>query len=433
MNQITILLCYLVLAVANAVGLVAVARQISRHGGSFSVWVDVANLALYTTIGLVGALATGLGHLPGLPLAVKDIANELITPPALTAIWFIGIVVLLWKPEFLASGWVFWHSSNWVSFWFLLSLADRHFARLVLTPDHIAVVFLVAATCLFSWLGLRFSIENDRRIAAGRRPREVTRPEQTRIFVWPDLVYIELIAMLMMTCLLGIWSLAVQAPLEAPADTSWTPNPAKAPWYFVGLQELLVYFEPWFAGVVLPLLIIVGLCLLPYLRREEHHSGYYSMKGRRLSLAVILGGLGLWILLIVIGTFFRGPDWRLYGLYESRLIRRFDDLQTQPLAFKLWPSMFGSKAPTAETAQVPASPILRELPGLFIIFLLFVVIPYIAKRTFGRGLAARLGGCGYWTVAVLLAIMALIPIKMYANWLWNVNYFVHFPELGLSL
>lgn len=433
MNIIPILICYLVLAVSNVAGLITVLRQMGRHGRSVFRLVDVVSLVLYATMGILGALATGMGHPPGLPLAVKTILNDLITPPAITAVWLLGTVILLWKPNVLTSPWLFWHGVNWSALWFLLSLTDSHFARLILAPDHMAVVLLIACTCFFSWLGLRFSAANDDRLAQGRKPREATRPEQARVFVWPDLVYIELIAMLIMTCLLGIWSLAAQAPLEAPADSSWTPNPAKAPWYFVGLQELLVYFEPWFAGVILPLIIIFGLCLIPYLRRQESTSGYYSMKGRRFSLAVILAGFGLWILLIVIGTFFRGPDWRLYGLYESRLVRRFDELQTEPLSLMFWRNLFTSFNPSLERDSTPSFPIVRELPGLFILGVLFVLIPYVAKRTFGRQVAARLGGPGYWTVAILLATMALIPTKMYANWLFNINYFVYFPELGISL
>ena len=62
-----------------------------------------------------------------------------------------------------------------------------------------------------------------------------------------------------------VWSVLVAAPLEEPANPAATPNPSKAPWYFLGLQEMLVYFDPWLAGVIFPTLIIVGLMAIPYM------------------------------------------------------------------------------------------------------------------------------------------------------------------------
>jgi len=433
MNTTPILICYLILALGNMTCLVLLARRNSRLYRGLSKSIDLASLGTYAMIGLLGAVGTALGHPPGLPSPVKDVLNEVITPALLTALWLVWTAILLWRPEVVSSGWLFWHGVNWGGFWFLLSLTDPHFAALVFAPDHMAVIFLIASAFLFIWLGLRLSILNDHRLERGRNPREKTRSEETRIFVWPDLVYIELIAMLAMTCVLGIWSLTVPAPLEAPADTSWTPNPAKAPWYFVGLQELLVYFEPWFAGVVLPLVIVFGLCLIPYLRRQDNQSGFYWLKGRRFSVAIFLSGFGLWILLIVIGTFFRGPDWRLYGLYESRLVRRFTELHTEPLSTRVWRAVLHSEDRSTAITSLVNTPVLRELPGLLVVILLFLVIPLLAKRTFGTGLASRLGPSGYWTVAILLAMMTLIPIKMCANWLFDINYFVYLPEIGLSL
>ncbi len=70
---------------------------------------------------------------------------------------------------------------------------------------------------------------------------------------------IEFVAAILVTVLLMVWSLTLNAPLEEPSNPNVTMNPAKAPWYFLGLQEMLVYFDPWMAGVVMPTLIIVGL------------------------------------------------------------------------------------------------------------------------------------------------------------------------------
>ena len=71
-----------------------------------------------------------------------------------------------------------------------------------------------------------------------------------KVLVWPDLVYIEFISLILFMVFLIVWSILVAAPLEEPANPASTPNPSKAPWYFLGLQEMLVYFDPWLAGIV---------------------------------------------------------------------------------------------------------------------------------------------------------------------------------------
>ena len=86
-------------------------------------------------------------------------------------------------------------------------------------------------------------------------------------------------------------------------------NPSKAPWYFLGLQEMLVYFDPWIAGVVMPSIIMVGLMVFPYVDSNPLGNGYYTLRQRRFALWMFGAGFLMWILLIVIGTFIRGPGW----------------------------------------------------------------------------------------------------------------------------
>ena len=81
-----------------------------------------------------------------------------------------------------------------------------------------------------------------------------------------------------------VWSITLNAPLEEPANPNLTMNPSKAPWYFLGLQEMLVYFDPWIAGVVMPTLIIVGLMVIPYIDTNPLGSGYYTWKQRKFSI-----------------------------------------------------------------------------------------------------------------------------------------------------
>src|SRR5256885_945242 len=105
-------------------------------------------------------------------------------------------------------------------------------------------------------------------------------------------------------------------------DKWWTraraPNPAKAPWYFLGLQEMLVYFDPWMAGVVYPGLIIVGLAAIPFIDTNPKGNGYYTVRERPFAIVTFMFGfLILWVVLIFFGTFLRGPNWSFFGLYQA--------------------------------------------------------------------------------------------------------------------
>src|SRR5436305_7544728 len=109
--------------------------------------------------------------------------------------------------------------------------------------------------------------------------------------------------------LMFIWSLGLDAPLEMFANPAKSPNPAKAPWYFVGLQELLVYFDPWIAGVLLPGLIIIGLIAIPYIDTNPKGVGYYAWKERKFANAMFMLGVAMWFILIFIGYACRGPNY----------------------------------------------------------------------------------------------------------------------------
>jgi quinol-cytochrome oxidoreductase complex cytochrome b subunit len=143
---------------------------------------------------------------------------------------------------------------------------------------------------------------------------------EEKVDVWPHLVSREFLAAVVCLLVLVVWSIVIDAPLESLADANSTPNPAKAPWYFLGLQEMLVYFDPWIAGVLLPSLIIGGLAVIPYLDPNPAGVGVYSFAARRWAVSVFLFGFGLWIALILIGQFFRGPGWAWYWPWESRQV-----------------------------------------------------------------------------------------------------------------
>ncbi|HEU5092050.1 MAG TPA: hypothetical protein VFT30_05150, partial [Nitrospira sp.] len=181
----------------------------------------------------------------------------------------------------------------------------------------VAMLFLVP---FFTWLGVRQAVANDRLIEeletdpklakTHHRKVEPWRPGWAReLHVWPYLVRIEFLATVIVTVVLFIWSITLNAPLEEPANPNLTMNPSKAPWYFLGLQEMLVYFDPWIAGVVMPSIIMVGLMVFPYVDSNPLGNGYYTLRQRRFALWMFGAGFLMWIVLIVIGTFIRGPGW----------------------------------------------------------------------------------------------------------------------------
>jgi hypothetical protein len=187
-------------------------------------------------------------------------------------------------------------------------------------PDNIPIVAMLFLVPFFTWMGIKQAVANDRLVEqleadpklakTHHRKVEPWRPGWAReLHVWPYLVRIEFLATIIVTVVLFIWSITLNAPLEEPANPNLTMNPSKAPWYFLGLQEMLVYFDPWIAGVVMPSIIMVGLMVFPYVDSNPLGNGYYTLKQRRFALWMFGAGFLMWILLIVIGTFIRGPGW----------------------------------------------------------------------------------------------------------------------------
>ena len=122
---------------------------------------------------------------------------------------------------------------------------------------------------------------------------------------WPNLMMRELVAFMVLTGILLLISLFVDAPLEGIANPAVTPNPAKAPWYFLGLQELLHYFHPLLAGVIFPGAAVMVLLALPYIDKNPSR----SFRDRKLAINLFTVFVVLMVILIIIGVFFRGPGW----------------------------------------------------------------------------------------------------------------------------
>ncbi len=249
-------------------------------------------------------------------------------------------------------------------------------------------------------------------LVKGTGPIVEKEPEDT-IFSWPHLFYIEFIAVLVVTAALLFLSLYVGAPLEEEVGRDTTPNPMKAPWYFLGLQELLVFFDPWIAGVTLPALIIIGLMLIPLLDTNPKGSGSYTFSERKFAVSVYAFGLGLWMALIVIGVWFRGLDWSWYWPWENEHVHK-----PVVVGLKDLPVIFARILSISEFAGKALSDLL-----VLVYFAVGLIIPvFIFKRFYNR-----LGIIRYVTTMALFLIMAGIPVKIALRLIFSIKYVVVTP------
>ncbi|MDX2000682.1 MAG: cytochrome b N-terminal domain-containing protein [Thermoanaerobaculia bacterium] len=130
------------------------------------------------------------------------------------------------------------------------------------------------------------------------------------VYSWPHLFTAELFVFALTVLVVLVMAIGFNAPLEAPADPTHPPNPSKAPWYFLGLQEMVSYSAFW-GGVGIPTLFVLGLLLVPYLDRDPRGVGVWFSRHRLLANTLFSLFLLVNLVLIVIGTFFRGPNWAL--------------------------------------------------------------------------------------------------------------------------
>ncbi len=371
------------------------------------------------------------GHAIALSEAAKTQIDGLIGPVSFTVGTFVFLTVMYLGRRLFVIPAVAWAGLNAALLFMGASITDPEFAAVVTKPDNVPIVAMVFLLGIFTWWGTAQAVENDGRLAKGLPPRE--KDFDQKVLVWPDVVYLELIGMILATVVLLVWSLSIQAPLEEPANPVVTPNPSKAPWYFLGLQEMLVYFDASIAGVTLPVLTIVGLMAIPYLDFNEQGDGYYTIKQRRFAYLVFqFGFLQLWILLILIGTFMRGPNWCFFGLYEFRDPHKIVAASNIKLSEMFWTVWLGQSLPQVSAAAGfvarTATIVWREIAGLTLLGVYFVGLPVFLSRTFLRSFYQRMGLTRYTVMILLLLLMLMLPIKMVLRWTLNVSYIVSIPE-----
>jgi hypothetical protein len=366
-----------------------------------------------------------LGHEYALPQFFRDGIDMVSGPTTFFIGATLGFVAMIAWRKYLANGIVAWALVNAFLLYFGLSMTDYDFRDIVTKPDNVPIVGLIVLVGFFTWLGLRRAVINDARMALGLPNLEELQPEKT--LTWPDLVYTELIAMVAQTIFLVVWGIALQAPLEQPASSTSAPNPSKAPWYFLGLQEMLVYFDPWMAGVVLPSMIIVGLMAMPYIDTNKAGNGYFTINQRKFAYITFqYGFLVLWVILILLGTFLRGPNWNFFGPYEYWDVHKLIPLNNVNLSDLVWVELLGTSRPT--------NILFREMPGILAVLAYFTVVPLALTRIpFFKRVIAQGGWIRYSVLALLLLFMASLPIKMVLRWTINLKYVIAIPEYFFNI
>lgn len=290
----------------------------------------------------------------------------------------------------------------------------KNFIAIISKPDNVAIVIMIIMVLFFTILAFYYAISGDRR--RSRKIDQTPSPEhksdsEDKIHSWPYLVRIEFLVAIIVIVLLTVWSILLDAPLEELANPTRTPNPGKAPWYFLGLQEMLVYFDPWIAGVVLPTFIVIGLCIIPYIDINPKGNGYYTWRERKFAISIyIFGFLALWITLIVIGVFMRGPGWVWFWPWQE-----WDPhIVTTEINIDL-SQIFGIDSRTFAGSVIGGLVTLGYFAG-------GIIIPYIYSQKRGGKFFKELGPIRYLIVVGLLLIMIGLPIKIFLRLMFHIKY-----------
>ena len=301
---------------------------------------------------------------------------------------------------------------DWVQLWEIITL-----------PDNVPIVLLILVIPFYAWYGLRQAFANDRLIDSLETDPEMAKTHHRKtqpwkpgwareIQVWPYLLRMEFLVAIIVTFILMVWSITLDAPLEEPANPSLTMNPAKAPWYFLGLQEMLVYFDPWMAGVVLPTLILVGLMVIPYMDSNPLGNGYYTYKQRKFAIwAFCFGFIVLWLSMVVIGTFIRGPGWIWFWPGQT-----WDHNKLIFEANRDLPDIFGI------TSMLGKSLFGAAVVGLFALVTALGVHKLFTWNAFNRKIYNRMSLIQYLLLQFFLVTMMLLPAKMVARLVFRIKY-----------
>jgi len=303
---------------------------------------------------------------------------------------------------------------------------------IVAQPDNIPIVLLAVLVPVYTWLGLRQAVATDGLIRQLDADPQLAKTHHRKIHpwrpgwarelqVWPYLLRIEFLVAVIVTLVLMVWSITLNAPLEEPANPNHTMNPAKAPWYFVGLQEMLVYFDPWIAGVVLPTLMVVGLMAFPYVDANPLGSGYYTIRQRTVALLSFGFGFFVWLLLIFIGTFIRGPGWMWFWPGQT-----WDHARVIYEVNRNLPDLFAVSNPWGKAI------IGLVAVGLFYAAAGWAIHKFVTRSALNKKIYQRTNLLQYLTFQFFaISILLGLPAKMLLRLLFRVKYVLITPWLNI--
>ncbi len=292
-----------------------------------------------------------------------------------------------------------------------LGLANEPSRRLILHPDRLPIVVAVMATFTVLWWEMRRvrGLANPPDLTRHSEPADAIDPADERSRD-PDLIAATVTLLLIISA-----AALIPAPLGAPA-TGWleavsletASSEARAPWFLIGWQEVRATFDPWWSHLALPLLCFGGLLMLPRLRTTGI-SGPARRRALFLFIALFLG-----LLPIVLGGFFRSSSPAAAT-------------PSQTVSEALWVGVLHMLE--------PASWWLRELPGFLLLFCYLVLLPLqLTRWSITRGVFLRyrdaMGTWRFYVAVVWVLALTLVPVKIYAHWLFDIRYWINLPELG---
>jgi hypothetical protein len=375
--------------------------------------------------------------------AFKAVANALANPWVSFLLVTVGLLLMLGFRRYVFNWWIGFALLLGEGLVVIIGMKDPNFALIVGKPDNVPITAMLFVSTFVLWLAMAQGVNNDRRVEQKLPPDEKETSNQ-KTWVWPDLLYIEFIALIICSVVLILWGIYLRAPLEQPANPAATPNPSKAPWYFLGLQEMLVYYDPWYAGVVLPTVIIIGLMAIPYIDLNPKGNGYFTFVERKWAITIFLFGyLALWVFMIITGTFLRGPGWNFFGPFEywdPHKVVALNNVNVSDYVWIVWlkkglPEVKGVVPqlipPNWESIGMFGRDVWqacqREFAGILFLAFYFLALPGILAKTLLKRFYQQMDVIRYSVLVLLFLTMFTLPLKMVLRWIINLKYFVDTP------